>query len=214
MASEDYRNYFSLRCAPLASRERAWKIIADYLQKKYFPKAERVLDLGAGWCGFINNIKSNERYAIDANDIILQSAQKGVNAFVQNCTNLSRFEKNFFDIVFASNLLEHLERGEVGMVLDESRRVLKPDGKLILLQPNFSFAFRDYFDDFTHKQIFTHVSLSDLVQAHDFKLKGVRPRFLPYSFRSRFPAHPLLVKLYLFSPIKPFAGQMLVVAEK
>ena len=48
-----------------------------------------------------------------------------------------------------------------------------------------------------------------------FRMTGVRPRFLPYSMRgSRVPVSFWLVKAYLNSPIKPKAGQMLVVARK
>jgi hypothetical protein len=43
----------------------------------------------------------------------------------------------------------------------------------------------------------------------------VQPRFLPYSMRgSRLPIRPWTVRAYLRSPIKPMAGQMLVVASK
>ena len=43
----------------------------------------------------------------------------------------------------------------------------------------------------------------------------VEPRFLPYSMReSRLPVKPWLVRAYLRSPIRPLAGQMLLVAEK
>ena len=38
---------------------------------------------------------------------------------------------------------------------------------------------------------------------------------MPYSLRDgRLPVVPLLIQMYLASPIKPFAGQMLVVARK
>jgi hypothetical protein len=43
----------------------------------------------------------------------------------------------------------------------------------------------------------------------------VEPRFLPYSMReTRLPLRPWLVRAYLRSPIRPRAGQMLVVAQK
>lgn len=137
-----------------------------------------------------------------------------VRTSVQDCTNLGVFQSNFFDVVFASNLLEHLTAGETEKLLSEAKRVLKPAGKLILLQPNFTYAFKHYFDDFTHKQIFTHVGLEDLLKAFDFKIIKNFPKFMPYTMRSKLPTYSWLVKLYLFSPLKPFAGQMLIVAEK
>jgi hypothetical protein len=40
----------------------------------------------------------------------------------------------------------------------------------------------------------------------------VRPRFLPLTMKSRGSALTFLVPWYLRSPVKPFAGQMLLVA--
>ena len=61
--------------------------------------------------------------------------------------------------------------------------------------------------------MFTDVSLPNLLRARGFTIEDVQPRFLPYSMRGRhFPIAGWLVRLYLMSPIKPWAGQMLVIA--
>ena len=84
-----------------------------------------------------------------------------------------------------------------------------------MIQPNFRYASRQYFDDYTHRSVFTHVSLPALLRAHGFRIVEVRPKFLPYSMReARVPITPFLVRAYLASPFKPLAGQMLVVAAK
>jgi hypothetical protein len=82
------------------------------------------------------------------------------------------------------------------------------------LQPNFKYCGRNYFDDYTHIQIFTEISLSDLLRSHGFRLIAVRPRFLPFSMQSSLPVSPSLVRWYLRLPFKPFASQMLLVVEK
>ena len=83
----------------------------------------------------------------------------------------------------------------------------------LLLQPNFRYCVREYFDDYTHRTIFTHVSLADRLRAHGFDVERVEARFLPLSFKSRLPAWPWLVDLYLRLPWRPLAKQMLVVAR-
>ncbi|SRR5260370_1918251 len=90
---------------------------------------------------------------------------------------------------------------------------LKPDGRLLLIQPNFRLSFRHYFDDYTHIQIFTDTGLRDLSTSSGFVCKKVVGRFLPFSLKSPGPKWPWLLRLYLALPVRPFAGQMYIVAQ-
>jgi len=120
-----------------------------------------------------------------------------------------------FDVVLASNVLEHFSPTEVPAVVESVGSVLKPGGRFVIVQPNFRYAWRRYFDDYTHRSIFTHVSLPALLRAHGFRVLDVRPKFLPYSMQgARVPITESLVTAYLRSPFKPLAGQMLVVAAR
>ena len=51
-----------------------------------------------------------------------------------------------------------------------SRRKLSPNGSLTILQPNYRYAYREYFDDFTHVSIYSHVSLCDFLMANGFEI--------------------------------------------
>jgi hypothetical protein len=120
-----------------------------------------------------------------------------------------------FDVALASNILEHFEPGVAASVVEDLAVLLKPGGRLIVIQPNFRYASREYFDDYTHRAVFTDVSLSNLLRAHGFAIDKVVPRFLPYSIRgSKLPIRPWTVRAYLRSPFKPMAGQMLVIARR
>ena len=209
-----YSEYFTVSHVQRSDRDRIWKVVAGHIQRRYMPDDGVILDLGAGYCPFINQVRGRARYAFDQSDVVRQSAAQGVQAIVGDCSRLAELESGTFDVVFASNFLEHLDRELLGQVLPEVQRLLKPGGRFIVLQPNFAYAYRQYFDDFTHTLVFTHVSLGDLLRAFGFSLHAVLPRFLPFSMKSRLPTLPWLVHLYLRSPIKPFAGQMLIVAEK
>ena len=115
-------------------------------------------------------------------------------------------------MVFASNLLEHLERPATARLLAEAARVLRPGGRLILLQPNFRLNPGGYFDDYTHVAIYTDRSLADYLRSEDWRIVQVHPRFLPLTMNSKGSALTFLVPWYLRSPVKPLAGQMLLIA--
>ena len=79
---------------------------------------------------------------------------------------------------------------------------------MIVIQPNFRYAYRQYFDDYTHRSTFTHVSLANLLRSKGLRMLRVEPRFLPYSMReSRLPVKPWLVRAYLRSPIRPWPAR-------
>jgi SAM-dependent methyltransferase len=205
--------YFTSRYTPDPARDRVWGAICRYLQR-YVPEDGVVLDLGAGYCSFVNHIRAATRHALDASPELPRHAGEGVVPHVGRCEDLSAFGDGALDAVFASNLLEHLEWPSIERTLDEVRRALKPSGRLILLQPNFRYCAATYFDDYTHRTIFTHVGLADLLASRGLAVERVTPRFLPFSFKSRGPKWGFLVALYLRLPWRPLARQMLVIARR
>ena len=95
------------------------------------------------------------------------------------------------------------------------REIDERGGRLIVIQPNFRYAAKHYFDDYTHRSVFTDVSLPNLLRAHGFAIDRVDPRFLPYSMRgTKLPIRRWTVRAYLRSPFRPMAGQMLVIAHR
>jgi SAM-dependent methyltransferase len=189
-----------------------WRAICRYLQR-WIPTEGAVLDLGAGYCDFINHITAATRYALDSNPASRQHAARGVLFLEADVSRDIPLGPGTLDVVFASNLVEHLSDSALGVLLAEARRVLKPGGRLILVQPNYYYSYRTYWDDFTHLRAWSHESLKDRLAADGWAVERVEKRFLPFSFRSRLPTSYLLTRLYLALPWRPRAGQMLVVAR-
>lgn len=201
--------YFKSRFSFDPKRDKIWEIIAGYLQRE-IKEDSCVLDIGAGYCGFINNIKAREKHALDIFDI-REYADDDILVHIQPCTNLENLRS--FDVIFASNLFEHLIKDDFEKTLQGIKRILKDKGKLIILQPNFRYAYREYFDDYSHQLIFTDVSMCDVLKNNGFTIKKVIPKFIPFSLKSNLPKSPFLLRIYLALPVRPFAKQMLIVAE-
>jgi SAM-dependent methyltransferase len=196
-------------------RSLVWQVVADHLSE-WVPPQAHVLEIGAGYCAWINAVKSARRVAVDIWPDIVQYAAAGVEPVVLDLrTGLRALGESSFDVVLASNVLEHFEPDAAADIVANVAGLLRPNGRFIVIQPNFRYAWKQYFDDYTHRSIFTHVSLTALLRARGFAIDRVQPRFLPYSMRdSRLPIRPWLVRAYLSSPVKPRAGQMLVVARR
>jgi ubiquinone/menaquinone biosynthesis C-methylase UbiE len=212
MASGTYQDgYFRTRLEHLPQRAEVWRHICDHLTQWIDP-TDAVLELGAGWCDFANHVQAASVVAMDIDATVTRSAAPHVTSVVGDCTDLSMFPDAHFDVVFASNLLEHLERSQASALLSEARRVLRPAGRLILVQPNFRLDPGRYFDDFTHVAIYTDVSLADYLRSLGWRIELMQARFLPLTMKSRSSRLTFLVPWYLRSPVRPFAGQMLCVA--
>jgi hypothetical protein len=66
--------------------------------------------------------------------------------------------------------------------------------------PNFRYCRDEYFDYADHTLPLTHLAIAEHLYAAGFEVAEIVPRFLPYSFRSRFPASPSLTRAYLRTP--------------
>lgn len=207
-------DYFQTRFTYREERKKFWAILTKYLEHLFIHPNSVVLDMGAGYCDFINQLKAREKHALDISLIVKKYAAADVLTHVGSCVEMPDLADGYFDIVFSSNLLEHLSRMESIETLQEIHRILKDRGRIILIQPNFRICYKIYFDDYTHCQIFTDRSLSDFIKSMGFHVIYCAPKFLPFSLDSIFPKSAWLLKPYLYLPFKPFAGQMLLVAEK
>lgn len=206
-------DYFDTRLGFDKKRKILWSTLWKYFFSKEFSQSDTVLELGAGWCDFINTVDAKRKIAIDLWDGVLTSANHDVEAYVSSATSMSFLESKSINGIFASNLVEHLDRDQFNELLTESSRLLVENGKLLLLQPNYRLCSEKYFDDYTHISIWSDVSLSDYLMSQGWRINKIHPKFLPLTVKSRFPVLPLLIRIYLRSPWKPMAGQMLIIAE-
>ncbi len=208
--------YHAAHLTENAVRSAVWKVLAGYLAP-YIPTQASVLELGAGYCDWINNVRGRHKTAVDLWRDLPKYAAPDVQAVQLDLSQGLRpaFGEQQFDAVLASNVLEHFNPDTASRLVADVFACLSAQGRFLIIQPNFRYAYRSYFDDYTHLAVFTDVSLPNLLRSHGFKIEKVLAKFMPYSLRStRLPIKPWLIRAYLQSPLKPFAGQMLVIGRK
>lgn len=205
--------YHDTRLALDPKRGAVWRALWRYFFSKRIAPHDSVLDLGAGYGDFINSVVAHRRIAVDMWPGLAEHVAPGVEVLVGPADALGEIGDAEIDYAFASNLFEHLSQGEFASTLAALERVLAARGTLTILQPNYRYAYRDYFDDYTHVSIYSHISLADFLAAHGWDVLEVQPRFLPLTVKSRLPTWDWLIGLWLASPIKPIGKQMLLVAR-
>lgn len=178
-----------------------WRaLVHGFFQRRIRPEAT-VVDVGAGACLFINEVRAARRMALDANPDVVKRAGPGVEAVVTTDLSLRELEDASVGHVFLSNFLEHLpDHRAVLALLATVRRKLEPGGTLLILQPNFRLEPRRYFDFVDHQVILTDVSLIEALEVVGYEIREVRARFLPFTSKSLLPRWPWLVSLYLRLP--------------
>jgi SAM-dependent methyltransferase len=205
--------YHETRLAHDPRRGMVWESLWKYHFKHQIHADDCVLDLGCGYGDFINNVVARRRIAIDSWPGFTRQVDKQVEAIIGSVTDLDVLSDESVDFAFASNLLEHLLQPDIVRLLAGLRRKLRPGGTLTVIQPNWRYATREYFDDYTHVSVWSHVSLADFMEANGWEVLEIRPRFLPLTVKSRLPVHPLLIRAWLISPFKPIGKQMLLKAR-
>jgi SAM-dependent methyltransferase len=196
--SEDLRALYAHRFGnEEVARADLWKVLCTQFFQRWVPRDATVLDVAAGHCEFINNIEAAERIAVDLNPDVVVRAAEGVRAHVCPSDRMTDLADGSVDRVFISNFFEHVPREVILSTLEEVHRVLRPGGKLLVLQPNIRYCARDYWMFFDHITPVDDRALAEAFAATGFDLELCIPRFLPYTTKGRLPSGPWLVRLYL-----------------
>ncbi len=211
-----YRNRFQQE--DRIRKSAVWQVLYERVFSRWIRPDDTVLDLGAGFCEFINSSRARRRIAVDLNPDTRSFAAPGVEVQNTSASDLGFLEDNCVDVVFSSNFLEHLpNKEEVTLAIRESHRVLRSRGTLILMGPNVRLIPGAYWDFFDHHVPLSDRSLTELLMLSGFETARVEARFIPYTTQSALPQAPWLVALYLM--LRPFSSyflgkQFLIVAHK
>lgn len=194
-----------------------WETLVKGYFQRFIQADDTVLDLATGYCEFINAVECGTKIAVDLNPTAQEMAGPGVRVINASCTELPDDLTGIVDVAWVSNFLEHLgTSSELLATLRELHRVVRPGGRLLILQPNIRLTGAHYWDFIDHSLPLTEKSLTEAVRVAGFEVEVVKVRFLPYTAESRFPIAPSLIRLYLRLPPAQllFGKQTFVVARR
>lgn len=112
------------------------------------PKKMKILDLGCG---------ENKYKSENPEDVVIgmdKTKLKGVDVLHDADTFPYPFKDNEFDMLYSNHSIEHFEN--IIKVMEECHRILRPNGKMIILTPHFSWS--GSWADITHRQHLTYRS--------------------------------------------------------
>src|SRR5262249_24890356 len=145
-----------------------WRVLCQDFFQRWIDPRSTVLELGAGYCEFINYIRAAKKIAVDLNPEIKHRAGPDVRTMIASATDLGELPASSVDVVFAANFLEHLSKEEILDTLHEARRVLGPARKLLVLRPNIRLCREDYWMFFGHISPLDERALSEALAMTGF----------------------------------------------
>jgi hypothetical protein len=88
-------------------RGQVWAVLANYFAQ-WIPADGSLLDLGCGYCEFINHAQCKTKFGMDLNPEARKRASADVRVLEQDCSLPWSIPAARLTTVFTSNFLEHL----------------------------------------------------------------------------------------------------------
>jgi dolichol-phosphate mannosyltransferase len=198
-------------------RQELWRILVDDYFSRWIEADATVLDFGCGHGEFINAVRAGRRIAVDVRETAAKYLDEGVEFVSASDVRIPSVADNSVDVIFCSNLLEHLpDRETVTRLLREFARMLSSNGRLLILGPNLRYTGSAYWDFFDHILPITDKSLIEALATADLVPEKVIPRFLPYTTVGSRLIPLALVRPYLRIPLawRFFGAQFFAVSRQ
>lgn len=106
----------------------------DHKNEKYYTD-EKILDVPCGTGEFCMLFSPSSYHGLDISKSYIDYARKKYKrSFFYGDAKQSGFDNNYFNKMLMLGFLHHLDDSSVNSVLREAKRILKPDGILLLIE--------------------------------------------------------------------------------
>lgn len=214
MEKNIYKNMYSdqRNSSDLADSQRIKVMKAIF--NRLDPQNNRILDIGCFDGTFLSLVKNqnNDFYGLDASDWALEHMRKKeikVQKFFFDDKTKLPFESDFFDIVVAGEIIEHIF--DTDFFIEEISRVMKPGGKLLISTPNIASLGRRLLllfganpitelspneaNSVGHIRYFTRKTLKNILAKHGFEIISSHSDCINFSTKIRLKS-AILAKVF------------------
>ncbi|MDB5041234.1 MAG: Methyltransferase type 12 [Candidatus Eremiobacteraeota bacterium] len=210
-----YENRFSGEAR--RSKDQLWHVLVERFLQRFIPPNAVIVDVAGGFGEFAGHVQAARKIVVDLNPDAAVGNRRDIEFRSGDALRLHEQTDllGIADVAFVSNFFEHLaSSSELLAVLAGIHALLKPSGSLLVIQPNFRYAYREYYDFLDHSLPITDRSLSEALKASGFEVDELIPQFLPFTTKGR-PSSPALLRVYLGLPLlwRFFGAQMFVRAH-
>lgn len=152
----------------VARRDMLLKLFEQY----EIPKDAKILDIGCAGAVFLLELKKlgyTNLHALDySREAVVQAKKNGLENAHQMDGHYPDFEEGSFDVIVASDSLEHLEKDEVA--LGNWYKILKKEGKAFILVPAYNFLWSEHDDINYHFRRYTAKGLTHKAKDAGFSI--------------------------------------------
>lgn len=194
-----------------------------------------VLDVGCGTgrlVAYLNKHKFRAFGCDISNEAVKAAQNRNKNGSIVKASALDLpFKQKSFDMVVAISLIEHLTPSQVNQFIKQVKKVLKGNGSVFIVTPNYSTPFRYIqgkrwfgYQDPTHINFFSPSSLNQILIKHGFSeikflhklpYASISDREFPYTF-TKLPKliKKILVYSFFLTPVAYLRNSLWVMASK
>ena len=108
-----YKDYTKNRFTYNSRRAEIWREISVYMER-FLDKSGSIVELGSGYCDFINQVRVKSKYALDKYINPKKFCKAEVTPILGSYPELDKkIKNNSINVFFASNFFEHLAQKEL-----------------------------------------------------------------------------------------------------
>ena len=198
--------YHAVHLTEDPARALVWRAIADHLAPWVSPDSH-ALEIGAGYCCWINAVRAKRKVAVDIWPDMPAMLLRAWSRYGSRSNDLPSLGHEVFDVVLASNVIEHFVPETASDIVGNVAALLKPGGRFHRHPAKLSIRFSTLL-----RRLYTPIDLHRCVafeslEVHGFSSRRRNPGSCRPSMRgARAPSDRGSCQPYLRSPFRPLGG--------